>query len=257
MLSNKDILREIGRNILIYPFVKDNIKGASINLTASNMAWSIRTKESIYSATDDLITIPPHDTGLIESNEVLCVSKKIAGTYHSRVKNVSKGLGHIGTTLNPGWIGRSLIAVHNITEEPVAIKVNDPFVTICFEYLYSSSNIKENNDPGRTDVLHGFKLSDDEKKRIYEEDYNRDVRALKEKMLSSTEYQQYAATKPFLTKSIVKWLLFVAILVVFGVLLLTIKDTSAWYNIVGWTFTAYAAFIFVELGLTLRGKFKW
>lgn len=49
MLSNKDIIKELGKNIAIYPFNKSNIKGASINLTASNMAWSVDTKKTIVS----------------------------------------------------------------------------------------------------------------------------------------------------------------------------------------------------------------
>jgi deoxycytidine triphosphate deaminase len=187
MLSNKDIEKELGKNIAIYPLRQDNIKGASINLTASNMAWSVSTRESIVHANN--IIIPAHDTALIETNEVLGVSKKIAGTYHSRVKNVSVGLGHIGTTLNPGWIGRSLIAVHNILDKPITLEVNNPFVTICFFYLNSKTTRPDNNAPGRRDVLQAYNISNSAHNEIYEVEYNQNFDSLIKVMKESDEYK--------------------------------------------------------------------
>lgn len=166
MLSNKDIFRELGKNIAVYPFNISNIKGASINLTASNMAWSVATKKTIVLEDKSKITIPPHDTGLIETNEVLGVSLKIGGTYHSRVTIASKGLGHIGTRLNPGWVGRSLIALHNGTEKPISINVDDSIATICFYYLKSKSMIGETSEPARKDILQEYELSSDERERL-------------------------------------------------------------------------------------------
>ena len=205
MLSNKDIFRELGKNIAVYPFNILNIKGASINLTASNMAWSVDTKKTIVSKDNSvkpkdeskdskdkyIITIPPHDTGLIETNEVLGVSLKIGGTYHSRVKDVSKGLGHIGTTLNPGWVGRSLIALHNATNKPIKINVNAPIVTICFYYLYSKSTIGEVRESARKDILQEYKLNGEDWKKIYGEDYSKNFKLLKYKMLKDKDYIKY------------------------------------------------------------------
>lgn len=55
MLSSKDIIRELGKNIAFYPFDRSIIQGASINLTASNMAWSVDTKKTIVSKESPLI----------------------------------------------------------------------------------------------------------------------------------------------------------------------------------------------------------
>ena len=104
-LSDNDIRRELGINVLIYPFEEGNLKGASYNLTASRLAWSLSTKQTIYQSTNDKIIITPGDTALIETHETIWVSKKISGTYHSRVTQVSQGTGHIGTTLDPNYIG--------------------------------------------------------------------------------------------------------------------------------------------------------
>ncbi|MBS9389341.1 MAG: hypothetical protein HEQ33_10755 [Dolichospermum sp. WA123] len=110
-LSDQDIKRELGINIYIYPYNKGNLKGANYNLTASEFAWSLKTRQRIYNSQEKKIIIDPGDTALIETNESIWVSKKITGTYHSRVTQVSHGTGHIGTTLDPNYIGPSLIAV--------------------------------------------------------------------------------------------------------------------------------------------------
>ena len=153
MLSNVDIVKEIKKkNLAISPLRNNTIKGASINLTASNIAWSLETRKKII-ANDNVITISPHDTALILTRELVAVTDKIGGTYHSRVRDVSEGKGHIGTTLNPGWIGYSLIAVHNHTDEDEYVEVGKPFVTLVFEYVNSPSTITEDNNANRYDIV--------------------------------------------------------------------------------------------------------
>ena len=154
-LSHVDIGRELGKNIFVYPLCPDNIKGASINLTASSQAWSISTKKTIVK--DGFIVIPPNDTALIETEEAIHVTKRIAGTYHSKVALVSKGLGHVGTTLDPGWIGPSLIAIHNLSDSEYRLKVGDSFVSIMFLYVRTpSKKSTTGNNPGRPGVLNQF-----------------------------------------------------------------------------------------------------
>ena len=131
MLSDTDILNEIGINIYIYPFQKSNLKGASYNLTASALGWDIKNKKTIYDEVTKKLIINPHSTALIETNEVIWVSSKAAGTYHSKVALVSKGLTHISTTLDPEYIGASLIAVHNLSDNPIELTPEvDTFTTL-------------------------------------------------------------------------------------------------------------------------------
>ena len=61
-LSDFDIQKEIGINIYIYPFSKDNLRSASYNLTASKLAWNLATKETIYNSQSNQIIIPKHST---------------------------------------------------------------------------------------------------------------------------------------------------------------------------------------------------
>lgn len=153
MLSNINIIKELERkNIAISPLKQENIKGASINLTASKIAWSKSTKK-VIDTSNGIIKIPPHDTALILTNEIVAVSNKIGGTFHSRVKDVSYGKGHIGTTLNPCWMGYSLIAIHNHIDADLEIKVGSPFVTLIFYYLKTPASVEEDNPSGRSDIV--------------------------------------------------------------------------------------------------------
>lgn len=150
MLSNVDIVKELNKNIYIYP-IPTEIRGSSINLTASKWAWSLKTKKSIVD--HGKISIPPSDSALIETEEIIHVTSKISGTYHSKVSLVSKGSGHIGTTLDPAWCGHSLIAVHNHSTEVINIDVGTTFATLIFYYTKSRSTKQSTNFSGQTEIL--------------------------------------------------------------------------------------------------------
>lgn len=194
VLSNVDIERELGKNIYIHPlkFVNgecSNIKGATINFTASNLAWKVSDKTSALNSQKKIIEIPPHDTVLIETEETIYVSDKICGTYHSKCKHVSKGLGHIGTTLDPEFVGPSLIAVHNHTDKKIDIQVGETFVSIKLYYLNNKSTKENTNNPGQENLLNGFDLTSEEKKWL-DTDWRKSPDKLKKIMINSEPYKR-------------------------------------------------------------------
>lgn len=191
MLSDNDIFRELGKNILIHPFNPSKIKGSSINLTASNRAYSLETKKSIFSG--GKIEILPNDTALIETNEVIWVSKSIAGTYHSKVGLVSSGFGHIGTTLDPEWIGPSLIALHNHTKQKFCIAENESFVSLCLYYLNKPSTYRSTNKPGHTALLGKLGINFSKAAKYFEEDWVNKPEFLKKEMITSESYKNFKA----------------------------------------------------------------
>lgn len=128
-LSNIDIEKLLGKEIFIYPYRANNSKGGSTyNLTASCFAYYVEGNDKIYAVKGNEIIIPPHKTVLIQTEESIYVSNKICGTYHSKVSLVSKGLGHIGTTLDPMYFGTSKIAIQNTSDEEKIIKVGRPVI---------------------------------------------------------------------------------------------------------------------------------
>ncbi len=223
MLSNVDIENEIGKGIIIYPFRKHNIRGNSLNLSASSLAWSLRGGRISNSACANytipdgsvksgdeicipalnsivfekasgkkVLIIPANDTALIETEEAISVNSRIGGTYHSKVGVVSQGIGHIGTTLDPLYTGQSLIAIHNHSHKEVEIEVGSTFVSVIFNYLNSKSTYQNTNYHGHVGLLAklGIQLSVDESS-ILEEEWKKSRKLLLEKLTESEVYKEH------------------------------------------------------------------
>lgn len=190
-LSNNDIKRELikGNNISIHPLKLGNIKGSSINFTASKMAWKVSDKKTAVK--EDIITIPPNDTVCIYTQEAIWISRRIGGTYHPRVTLVSKGLSHISTTLDPGWAGISLVAVNNPTDKEIEIRVGEAFVSIMLYYLNTPSdlNIGENS-ASRRDIAGAFEKNDEED-MLLQEQWHRNQYGITTEMLKSKNYKEF------------------------------------------------------------------
>lgn len=196
-LSNIDIEKElIQGNILVFPFVRKNIKGASYNFTVGQFAYQI-PKDSksgykrAYDSVQQRIVLPPKSTVLVATNESIWVSHKIAGTYHSKVKLVSQGVGHIGTTLDPDYLGVALIALHNLSEQEVILKPGqDTFVSINFHYLKTGSNVNHDNQPGRPDLVNMVNPNEEDRKWL-EVDYRNNKKVLRQELNTDLEFIRF------------------------------------------------------------------
>ena len=67
----------------------------------------------------------------------------MAGEVASRVSMVTKGFGHISTTIDPNWSGATLIALSNPSSQFLKVYLNDSkspnqLATVTFHYLNSS-----------------------------------------------------------------------------------------------------------------------
>ena len=224
MLSRRDIEKELGKGINIVPIIRDNFKENSINLTASQNAWTMGsgtvywfggTKFSVNEPTgkkraktfskgsncafwdkqgdqhNSYIVLLPHSTTLIETSEVLGVANNIGGALHSKVGLVSKGIGHIGTMLGPGYCGHLLIALHNITDEAIAIKVGSTFVSLSFDYL-TTQVMRSSTVSGHLDKFPELGISINEETRSYlTADWKSNIEGIREKMCESEAYKDY------------------------------------------------------------------
>lgn len=213
LLSRKDINKELGRNFFIHPFSESKIRGASINLSASKYAWSLKTKKKIFKDNDNkglgVITIDPNDSALIITQESIYVSSKLAGSFHSKVGMVAKGLGHISTTLDPGWKGNLLITIHNHSSESIELNEGSTFITLILHYVSTPDMFDDNNSAGRLELLRGYDLSPDDIKFI-ESDVQSTINGIKSEMINSESYKRFNTfrkrkiefIKPFFNTSI-------------------------------------------------------
>ena len=173
-MSDTEIERALEtRAIIIYPFDKENLTPVGYNFTYSKFIVSL-SKNNFVTLVDDKKTgelyfdLRPSETVLVLTKETVSVSANIGGTFHSKVSLVTKGLGHVSTTLDPGWQGQLLVPLNNPTNRKVRVflienvynedtkhweLINNTFLTLVFYMAYEGASKKSNNRPARIELL--------------------------------------------------------------------------------------------------------
>lgn len=162
VLSEWDIINELGRGIFIYPFKgkEHSIRGCCLCLTASEYAYTFNIDKQtqqkqtlLLKDRDDnkLIKIPSRKTAIIWTNESVFIDNYLCGSIHSQVKLVSQGIGHLGTRVNPNYGGVMAIALHNLSDNDIQIKVGDTIAYLRIHRLSSKSSFSSayRDDPGK------------------------------------------------------------------------------------------------------------
>lgn len=221
LLSNNDIKREIirAKNISIYPLTTENIKGSSINLTASPHAWNIEDKKSILSVNKKKLVIPANSTVSIFTQEAIWVSRRVGGTYHPRVSLVAKGLGNISTTLDPQWYGLSLVSVSNNSEKSIEIRVGESFVSVMLYYLKTPATKGIiDNQASRPDLYSKFELTDEDEEFLSQQ-WHRNYHGIVQNMKKSESYKYLVKDKNKFRQSLNDVIKHPAIIAIFTALL--------------------------------------
>lgn len=147
--------------IYISPFSEKSLTPVGYNFGASELIISTKTGlplKVIQDGKKKYVNVAPHDTVLVTTRESLFVGEQIMGTFHSRVRNVSQGFGHISTTLDPMWKGALLIALNNPSgkkKKLILYDNNEPvsFVTLVFYRFKEPAVVRSFRPPNRTDIL--------------------------------------------------------------------------------------------------------
>lgn len=224
MLSRRDIEKELGKGLCFYPLKPSNIKENSINVTVSQYAWcqsaatvywygndrfslnkngekikktKVYTKgeKAIfedYTAGDQYLLLFPHQTTILETEEVIGIGNNIGGAVHSKVGIVAQGISDSGTMLGPGYCGHLMIPLHNITDDIITLKVGETFVSLTFDYLNTSVVRTSSTVSSHYDRLleHHCQLSSVERD-YFNEDWKVNFLSICGKMFNSDEYRDY------------------------------------------------------------------
>lgn len=260
MLSLEDIYQEIGKNIFISPLKIDNFRDNSIDLTASEFAWTYEGT-NLCDKEKMIITVPKHKTACILTNESIYVSGKIGGTYHSRVSLTERGFGHVGTMLDPKYCGQSLIMLHNTTENDLEIKVGDRIVSLVFYYLKTPIREAIRSSPpshvdkvGRLDSEGNYRAWKENNKwvdnpQLLQKHYKEsDAKAFEEKRNSRAQTGKVKRTLTAIRKYALKYFI---ILILFAISLLAIHKfftpTTGWSSVIVPMVTCFVGFIAGDL----------
>lgn len=152
--------------LVICPYSDKNLTPVGYNLSFSRFIVSLRKRAfvKIYHKDDEwFFILRPFETVLVWTRETIWVSRFIGGTFHSKVSLVTRGLGHVSTTLDPGWHGQLLVPLNNPTKEKIKVviardrekeKIYETFITmVLFRSKEASLNEKSSNKSARIELL--------------------------------------------------------------------------------------------------------
>ena len=164
-LSDEDLKSILDKEIVICDYSESNLTDIGYNLTPTEFIFSINEGLLVPIKDEEnkkFCWIEPNDTVLILTREAVWVSEQIAGTFHSKVKIVSQGFGHISTTLDANWEGPLLISLNNPTKKRLKFVLGEykndgfkysSFVTLILYRMSTPTNSGHDNLPCRIDIL--------------------------------------------------------------------------------------------------------
>lgn len=230
MLSKRDIEKELGKGIAIYPFSPENIKDNSVNLTLSDLAWGTVDHDYWYNPTrsnskiyidDSLIPSSqrnsykkqsvrsghsvvvkkqnhqfvlffPHSVTYVETKEVISTGNNIGGTCHSKVGIAARGIGHIGTMMGPNYSGHCFVPLINATDELIEISVDETFFTVVFNHLDTPIDDGNVTTGGHTDKFSSLHIyASQEQLNLLNEDWKRSHKTVLSKMKQDETYSSF------------------------------------------------------------------
>ena len=242
MISDKNVKRILGKEVLIYPLFPENIEGASIFLTASHLAWSLKDKTP--SISDDWISIPAGDSIIIMTNESVALSLKYSGICFPRVPNTTHGLITCTTYIKPGWVGKLAVVICNPTNINQKIHVNDSVCVLTIERKGAQFTIQMLTNLG-------ISVSPKEEGEISNGAFS-DFQNMKYELGKSDNYKKFKEkNKTFWTEPI-NILIAIVTICFIPLLALTIKSLIQGNSVVTELFVAVVAALFVLIEIKLK-----
>ena len=201
MLSKIDIEKYIGKGIYIVPFTRDNIKENSINLKLSDKAWTLNPSKNgtrqynhaSLACIKNIITLVPHTTTVVYTEEVIALNSKFGGTFHAKVGVVAKGIVFSSTMIGPLYCGHLMVLLQNPTDNPISLNVGDTFISLALYKLRTKLRHEtvNSNSGGHVEKLAdlGIRPGNGIMKWL-DEDWKKDIVKIKEKFAQESEYQE-------------------------------------------------------------------
>jgi deoxycytidine triphosphate deaminase len=133
----------------------------------------------------------PHQTTIVETEEVIGIGSTIGGAVHSKVGVVVQGIGDTGTMLGPGYCGHLMISLHNITDDVIPLQIGTTFISLTFDYLNTQVSRTSSTSSSHYDRLleNGCNLTQDEQD-YFREDWKGNLELIQKKMGDLEEFKK-------------------------------------------------------------------
>lgn len=123
-------------DIVISPFDESQIEAASYDLRVGEQGATTTTRKLVNIKENGYILIEPGDFGVVICLEEIKLGPQYAGRIGLRSKFARKGLiATTGPQIDPGYHGRLIIGITNLTPQRVSLSYGEGFITIEFHRL--------------------------------------------------------------------------------------------------------------------------
>jgi len=144
LLNSTDIVKYILTTGMIYPFTPEKLAGATYTCEFSGeyIFWDVhRIKHKKILPEDEELSINPDSIVFLGIKPIFYIPEYIALRFNLRVKNAYKGL-LLGTgpIVDPGYVGKLFIPLHNLTSNEYRIKFKADLIDIEFTKISRNVN---------------------------------------------------------------------------------------------------------------------
>lgn len=123
-------------DIVIAPFDEEQIQAASYDLRVGEQGATTSTKKLVNIKEIGYLVLQPGDFAILVCLEELRLGPQYAGRFGLRSKYARKGLvATTGPQIDPGYHGRLIIGLTNLTPKPVTLPYKDDLLTVEFHKL--------------------------------------------------------------------------------------------------------------------------
>jgi len=123
-------------DIIIEPFSEKQIQPATYDLRVGNQGATTTSKKIVNIKETGYLLLAPGDVGVVTVLEEIRMGLQYSGRFGLRSKYARKGLiATTGPQIDPGYHGRLIVAITNLTPKNVSLPYKDDFISVEFHRL--------------------------------------------------------------------------------------------------------------------------
>src|SRR5437667_8365357 len=127
-------------DILIEPFSEDQVQAATYDLRVGPQGATTSSKKVVDIRHTGYLLLQPGDFGVLTVLEIIRLGPQYAARFGLRSKFARKGLiATTGPQIDPGYHGRLIIGITNLTPKPASLAYADDFLSVEFHRLSEPS----------------------------------------------------------------------------------------------------------------------
>jgi deoxycytidine triphosphate deaminase len=135
LLSAVDVWNYIRVTSMVHPYSDENLKAASyqVRMGGRFIRWEQGRKIEQNIAEGGSITLPANSISFVQTESTFRLPHYMALRFNLQISHVHRGiLLGTGPVVDPGFQGKLLIPLHNLTSDPYTIAATEPLIWVEF-----------------------------------------------------------------------------------------------------------------------------